>query len=91
MTSAKLVNQVCSRHHLVDLAFFTLCGSSERLNNLNMTKTLDHIQESVRSTKHPFRATADRPAKAQKHRYERRKIKQYLQLGEWDGESEMAA
>lgn len=48
-----------------------------------MTKTLDVITEALKNTKHPFTRTENRPKKAQKHRYERRKIKEYLHLGEW--------
>jgi len=48
-----------------------------------MTKTLDVITEAIRSSKHPFSKTDNRPKKAHKHRYERRKIKEYLQLGDW--------
>jgi len=48
-----------------------------------MTKSIDVITEIVRNPKHPFRKADDRPAKAQKHRYERRKIREYLKLGEW--------
>ena len=47
-----------------------------------MTKTLDVITEAIRSGKHPFPKVDNRPKKAQKHRYERRKIKEYLHLGE---------
>jgi hypothetical protein len=48
-----------------------------------MTKTLDVITEAIRSSKHPFNKNDNRPKKAHKHRYERRKIKEYLQLGDW--------
>ena len=48
-----------------------------------MTKTLDVISETIRDGKHTFRKAEDRPKKAQKHRYERRKIKEYLHLGDW--------
>jgi len=47
-----------------------------------MTKTLDVITEAIRNSKSPFRKSDSRPKKAQKHRYERRKIKEYLHLGE---------
>ena len=48
-----------------------------------MTKTLDVIAEAIsNSSKGPFPKTDSRPKKAQKHRYERRKIKEYLHLGE---------
>ena len=48
-----------------------------------MTKTLDVINETVINPKHPFRKTDNQPKKALKHRYERRKIKAYLHLGDW--------
>ena len=48
-----------------------------------MTKTLDVIDETVRNPKHPFRKTDNQPKKALKHRYERRKIREYLHLGDW--------
>lgn len=49
-----------------------------------MTKTLDLISDALRNPKHPFRKVDSRPKKAQKHRYERRKIKEYLHLGDWN-------
>ena len=52
-----------------------------------MTKTIDAIAEIIRNTKHPFRKADDRPVKAQKHRYERRKVKEYIKLGDWGQES----
>jgi hypothetical protein len=48
-----------------------------------MTKTWDLISEAVKNPKHAFRKADIRPKKAQKHRYERRKIKGYLQLNDW--------
>lgn len=48
-----------------------------------MTKTLDVITEIIRNPKHPFRKADDRPVKAQKHRYERRKIKEFIRLSDW--------
>ena len=53
-----------------------------------MTKTLDLIAETIRNTKHPFRQVEDRPAKQQKNRYERRKIKEYIRLGDWTPQAE---
>lgn len=52
-----------------------------------MTKTLNLIQETIRNHKHPFRQVDNRPAKAQKNRYERRKIRECLRLGDWSGEA----
>ena len=54
-----------------------------------MMKTMEVISEAVRNPKHPFRKTEHQPKKALKNRYERRKIKEYLHLGDWLGE-EMA-
>lgn len=48
-----------------------------------MTRTLEVINEAVRNPKHPFRKTDNQPKKSLKHRYERRKIKSYLQLQDW--------
>jgi hypothetical protein len=51
--------------------------------NAAMTKTLDVMSDALRNPKHPFRKVDCRPKKAQKHRYERRKIREYLHLGDW--------
>jgi hypothetical protein len=48
-----------------------------------MMKTLEAINEAIRNPKHPFRKTDSHPKKALKHRYERRKIREYLQLTDW--------
>ena len=48
-----------------------------------MTKSLEVITEAVRNPKHPFRKVDNQPKKPLKHRYERRKIREYLHLGEW--------
>jgi hypothetical protein len=53
-----------------------------------MTKTLNLIHEAIRNTKHAFRQTDQRPAKAQKHRYERRKVKEIIRLNDWTTELE---
>jgi hypothetical protein len=45
-----------------------------------MTKTLEVISEAIQNPKYSFRKTDNRPKKPQKHRYERRKIKEYLHL-----------
>ena len=52
-----------------------------------MTKTLDLITEIIRNPKHPFRKADDRAVKAHKHRYERRKVKEYIRLGDWGQQS----
>jgi len=48
-----------------------------------MTRSLDAITDAIRNPKHSFRKADSQPKKAQKHRYERRKIKEYLHLGDW--------
>ena len=50
-------------------------------------KTFEVINEVVRNPKHLFRKTENQPKKPQKHRYERRKIKEYLHLTDWQTES----
>ncbi len=52
-----------------------------------MTKSNDLIADTVRDSKHPFRAVADRPKKSQKHRYERRKVRGYLRDTDWSEDS----
>jgi len=49
-----------------------------------MTKSLEVISEAVRNPKHPFRKVDNQPKKTLKHRYERRKIREYLHLGDWE-------
>lgn len=51
-----------------------------------MTKTLDLIAETIRNTRCFFRQMDSRPHKPQKHRYERRKVKEYIRLGDWVAE-----
>jgi hypothetical protein len=53
----------------------------ERISN--MTKSLEVIGETICDPKHPFRKVGNQPKKPLKHRYERRKIKEYLHLGDW--------
>jgi hypothetical protein len=48
-----------------------------------MRKSFDAIKEVITNPKHPFRKTELQPKKALRHRYERRKIKEYLHLGDW--------
>jgi hypothetical protein len=48
-----------------------------------MSKTLDVIDEAVKNPNPPFRKIDNQPKKALKHRYERRKIKEFLHLADW--------
>jgi hypothetical protein len=54
---------------------------SARKESVVMTKTPDIISEIIRNPKHPFRKADDQPEKAQRHRYERRKVKEFIRLG----------
>jgi len=51
-----------------------------------MTKTLDAIVDTIRNPKHPFHQVDSRPAKPQKSRYERRKVREYIRLANWQEE-----
>ncbi len=48
-----------------------------------MKTNMEVINEAIRNPNHPFRKTDHHPKKAHKNRYERRKIKEYLHLGDW--------
>jgi hypothetical protein len=49
-----------------------------------MGKSLELINEAIRNPKHPFRKLDNQPRKPQKHRYERRKVRAFLHLPEWE-------
>ena len=51
-----------------------------------MKKSFDVIREAICNPKHPFRKADGQPKKALKNRYERRKIKEYMHLGDWQTE-----
>jgi hypothetical protein len=74
--------------HISDDAACLSPAEAARRKELSMTKTLDLIAETIRNTKHPFRQVEDRPAKQQKNRYERRKVKEYIRLGDWTTQAE---
>jgi hypothetical protein len=48
-----------------------------------MNKSFESIKDVIVNPKHPFRKVDSHPKKAVKHRYERRKIREYLQIGDW--------
>ena len=50
-------------------------------------KTADMMVDLVRTNKHPFRLADMRTTKVQQSRYERRKVREFLRLGEWVGEA----
>jgi hypothetical protein len=62
--------------------------AAQQQRKVSMTRSLDVINEVIRThNKNPFRQMADRPGKALKHRYERRKVKQYIHTGDWADEA----
>ncbi len=52
-----------------------------------MVKPSSHLSELVHNTKHPFRRVENRPEKPQKHRYERRKIREIMRINEWEDDT----
>ena len=54
---------------------------------ISMPKPIEVIAEAIRSTKHPFRQIEDRPGKAKKNRYERRKVRELIRFGPWSEEA----
>ncbi len=48
-----------------------------------MTKSIEFVTETVRNSKFAFRKTENQPKKPLRHRYERRKIREYLHLADW--------
>jgi hypothetical protein len=51
-----------------------------------MSKPIETLSEIIKNPKHTFRKADDRPVKAQKHRYERRKIKEFIKQSDWEHE-----
>ncbi len=52
-----------------------------------MKKMMESIVEVIRDTNHPFRKLEHQPKKSLKNRYERRKVKEYLHLADWQEET----
>ncbi len=65
-------------------AFSLSRAASQKGQILTMSKSLEAITEAIQNSKHPFRQLDDRPQKAHKNRYERRKVKEYIKLGDWE-------
>jgi hypothetical protein len=69
------------------LALFTLSFLSEVMKEKSaMMKTFEAMSEVIRNPKHPFRKTEHHTKKSLKNRHERRKIKEFLHLGDWVAE-----
>lgn len=45
--------------------------------------SIEAMGEAIRNPKHPFRKAEHHSKKSLKNRHERRKIKEYLHLGDW--------
>ena len=52
-----------------------------------MKKMMEAITDIVRDPNHPFRKMEHQPKKSLKNRYERRKVKEYLHLNDWQEEA----
>ena len=68
-----------------ELASFRLCEGSNKQTERKyvLMKTADMMVDLVRTQKHPFRMADMRITKMQQNRYERRKIREVLRLGDW--------
>jgi hypothetical protein len=51
-----------------------------------MTNSLSLVSEHIRETKPMLRQIEARPNKPAKHRYERRKVRELLRVGDWTAE-----
>lgn len=51
-----------------------------------MAKSNEQIVEVVQNHRHHLKNVDSRPQKAQKHRYERRKIREFIRLSDWAGD-----
>ena len=52
-----------------------------------MIKSLNLLTEFIRDARPILRQLDNRPKKASKHRYERRKVREFLRLGDWAEEA----
>jgi hypothetical protein len=70
---------------VAELASFRLCESSniKPERKYVLMKTADMMVDLVRTQKHPFRLADMRVSKMQQNRYERRKVREVLRLGDW--------
>jgi hypothetical protein len=80
--TANVVKPFAKTRAFLSLALFALHTFTERKDR-TMAKSVDSMFEMIRNSKHPFRQLADRPDKPHKSRYERRKVKQFLHIGDW--------
>ena len=86
MSSESLMSETVKRRNTPNPSSGIVQATSLFKKGNVMIRTLDVITEIIRNPKHPFRKADDRPVKAQKHRYERRKVKEYIRLSDWGEE-----
>jgi hypothetical protein len=48
-----------------------------------MTNSIEILNEVLRTSR-ILRRLADQPSKVKKHRYERRKVRSFIRLGDWN-------
>ncbi len=51
-----------------------------------MAKSHEQVAEVIQNHRYHPRNAESRPQKAQKHRYERRKVREIMRQGEWSGD-----
>ena len=68
------------------LSAFSLTVSS--LLPLTLMKKHTDVVTGLLSEEHPFHQAQTQPGKAKQHRYERRKIRNILKIGDWQEEIE---
>ena len=52
-----------------------------------MSKSNEQIAEVVQNHRNHLKNVDSRPQKAQKHRYERRKVREFIRHSDWAGET----
>jgi hypothetical protein len=62
------------------------CKLRNQIKKCVMKKMIEAITEVIIDNSHPFRKMEHQPRKTLKNRYERRKIKEYLHLTDWQAE-----
>ena len=55
-----------------------------------MSKSQEQIAEAVQNHRYHPRNADSRPQKAQKHRYERRKVREFIRVSDWVEEAQDA-
>ena len=59
-------------------------GSAVTPEEMPMSKSIDVLAEVIRNPKRTLRQVEARPNKPTKHRYERRRVREFLKLSDWD-------